>query len=72
MKKIILGLLQTTLSPFIIILGYNIISQFRVNEGALIFASVMGGLSICFNFVIGTLLIIKGYQELKAFDGWKA
>lgn len=72
MKKIILGLCQTTLSPFIIILGYYAISQFKVAEGAMIFASVMGGLSVFFNFVIGCALIIRGYQEEKTFEGWKA
>lgn len=70
MKKLILGLCQTTLSPFIIILGGSIIHNFEINSNVMTFACVMGGLSIVFNFVIGCLLIIKGYQDLKTFDGW--
>lgn len=70
MKKIILGMFQTTLSPFIIILGYNLIIIFNVSDGAFEFASVIGGISILFNFFIGIALIIKGYQEEEIFKGW--
>jgi len=70
MKKIITGTIQTTLSPFIIIMGYNLISGLNVSNGSLIFASILGGISIVFNFGIGCALIIKGYQESEAFKGW--
>ena len=70
MKKIVIGLLQTTLSPFVIILGYYLISSFKVSEGAMIFASTMGGASIIFNFCIGCALIIRGYQDAETFKGW--
>ena len=70
MKKIAIGLFQTTLSPFIIILGYYMISNFNVSESAMIFASVMGAISIIFNFCIGLLLIVKGYQESETFKVW--
>jgi hypothetical protein len=70
MKKILIGLLQTTASPFIVILGYYIISTFKVPEAAMGFACFLGGLSIVVNFVIGCLLIVKGYQESGAFKGW--
>ena len=70
MKKIAIGLLQTTLSPFIIITGYYLISNFNVSEGAMIFASIMGGASVVFNFVIGCALIIRGYQDAETFKGW--
>lgn len=70
MKKIVIGLLQTTLSPFVIILGSYLISSFKVSEEAMIFASVMGGISIVFNFCIGCALIIRGYQDAETFKGW--
>jgi hypothetical protein len=70
MNKIIIGLLQTTLSPFVIILGYYLISSFKVPEGPMFFASVMGGISIGFNFIIGCALIIRGYQDQQTFKGW--
>ena len=70
MKKIIIGLLQTTLSPFVIILGSYLINGFNVSEGTLIFASIIGGASIIFNFVIGCALIIRGYQDAETFKGW--
>lgn len=53
-----------------IVLGYNIISQFKLPEGAMIFACFMGGTSIVFNFIIGCFLIVKGYQDIDAFKGW--
>jgi len=70
MRKIGIGLLQTTLSPFIIIMGYYLISSFKVSEGAMIFASIMGGCSVVFNFAIGCALIIRGYQDAETFKGW--
>ncbi len=70
MKKLILGLIQTTLSPFIIIFGSYALNQFKVSEMAGNFAAFMGGVSIVFNFCIGCALIIKGYQETKTFEGW--
>lgn len=72
MNKLICGLIQTTLSPFIIIFGYFLISKFHVSKEAMIFASIMGGISIVFNFCIGCALIIRGYQDLNTFEGWKA
>lgn len=70
MKKIILGLLQTTLTPFIIIIGYYAISFFETPQRVEIFAGVMGSITIVINWLIGVLLIIKGYQEVKAFKDW--
>lgn len=70
MRKLILGLIQTTLTPFIILFGSYLIQTFNVNDGALIFASIMGGIGVIFNFIIGCLLIIRGYQEQGTFDGW--
>lgn len=72
MKKIILGTILTTMSPFISIIGYYLLSNFKVSEGAMMFASVMGSLSIILNFIIGCLLIIKGYQDERTFAGWGA
>ena len=71
MKKIIIGLIQTALSPFIVILGYYLIGSFKLSDGAMIFASIMGGTSVVFNFIMGCALIIKGYQDVDAFKGWK-
>ena len=70
MKKIILGLVQTTLSPFIIIFGSHLLQSFNMNEETMIFASVMGSISIIFNFIIGCLLIVRGYQDEGTFKGW--
>ncbi len=70
MKKIVIGLLQTTLSPFIIIFGYYVLSIFKVPEGTMTFASWMGGISIVFNFVMGCALIVQGYKDEKTFKGW--
>jgi len=70
MKKIAIGLAQTTLSPFTVIMGYYLMSKFNVSDGAMIFASIMGGLSVIFNFIMGSALIIRGYQDLEAFKGW--
>jgi len=70
MKKIAIGLIQTTLSPFVIILGYYMISSFKVSEGAMVFASIMGGASVIFNFGMGCALIIRGYQDSETFKGW--
>ena len=72
MKKIILGLVQTTLSPFIIIFGSYLLQSFNVDGGVMLFASIMGGVSIVFNFVIGCLLIVRGYQDEGTFKGWDA
>jgi hypothetical protein len=72
MKKILIGLLQTTLSPFVVIFGYYAMATFKVPEGVMIFASTMGGLAIVFNFVIGCALIVRGYQDEKTFEGWSA
>lgn len=69
MKKILIGLLQTSLSPFIVILGYYLIAVFSVPDGVRIFASVVGGSSICFNFVMGCILIVKGYRDVEVFKG---
>jgi hypothetical protein len=70
MKKILCGLIQTTLSPFIIILGYYMLSSFSVPDGTMSFASIMGGFSIIFNFIMGCLLIVRGYQDSGTFKGW--
>jgi hypothetical protein len=51
-------------------MGYYLISNFNVSEGAMIFASIMGGASVVFNFVIGCALIIRGYQDAETFKGW--
>jgi hypothetical protein len=70
MRKIILGLVQTILTPFIIIIGYYAISFFEVPKNVEIFSGVMGAITIVFNWLIGILLIIKGYQEAKVFKEW--
>ena len=70
MRKIILGLIQTILAPFIIIIGYHAISVFEVPSSVGTFASIIGGITIVFNWFIGILLIIKGYQEERVFKGW--
>ena len=70
MKKILIGLLQTTSSPFIIILGQYVISKFNAPDGAMFFALFLGGGSVLLNWMIGIMLIIKGYGETKAFEGW--
>lgn len=73
MKKILLGMLMTTCSPFVSILGWYIIHFFKIGSSdAIMFASVMGCFSIVFNFIIGCLLIIRGYQDLGTFKGWSA
>lgn len=72
MKKILIGLLQTTLSPLLVILGYYALSYFKASENATTFAYILGGVSIVFNFIIGLLLIIRGYQESETFKGWGA
>lgn len=70
MKKITIGLCQTTLSPFIIILGYYILSSFKVSESAMIFASIMGGCSREFydkeikeDSTIGSVQLMQEYAK---------
>lgn len=70
MKKIAIGLLQTTLSPFVIIFGSLLISSFKVSDGTMFFACIVGGGSVIFNFIIGCALIIRGYQDVETFKGW--
>ena len=70
MRKIILGLFQAILSPFIIMIGYHAISVFEVPSAVATFASIIGGITIVFNWLVGMLLIIKGYQEEKIFKEW--
>lgn len=63
MKKIIIGTLILTLSPFIVIGGAAILNSVKLQEGAFNFASILGGLSICINYFIAILLIIQGHKE---------
>lgn len=64
-------MLMTTGSPFIVIIGAHLISLFSApSQGVLMFASCMGGFSIVVNFIIGLMLLIRGYQEQKTFSGW--
>jgi len=70
MKKIIIGLIQTILTPFIIVLGYHLLSSFNAPEGVMIFACLIGGASIIFNFIIGLAMIVKGHKEEQTFKGW--
>jgi len=70
MKKIILGLIQTTLSPFTVVLGGYLLQSFPASNGVMVFAGIMGVFSVIFNFIIGCLLIIRGYQDLGTFEGW--
>jgi len=63
MKKIILGTLILTISPFIVILGAIILNNLKVQDGAFVFASILGGLSIIINYFIAILLIIQGHKE---------
>lgn len=70
MKKIIIGLLQIILCPFIIILGYYLINSFNVSEYAFWFASIMGGAAVIFIFSFGCALIIRGLEEEGIFRGW--
>lgn len=69
MKKIITGMIMMSGSPFVIVLGYYTLSIFNLPDTAMYFASFMGGLSVVFNFVVGILLVIKGYQEKETFKG---
>lgn len=68
MKKIITGTIILTLSPFIIILGAYILSVLKIQEGAYIFASVLGGLTICINYFIAILIIAQGHKENGTLD----
>lgn len=70
MKKLLIGLILTTSSPFIVILGNYLITNFKISNETTTFACVLGSLSIIFNFIIGILLIIKGHQDLGTFKGW--
>lgn len=70
MKKLLLGVLQTALSPLAVAGGYYVINGLALPTAPYVFACVLGGLSLSFSFVIGILLIIRGYQELGTFKGW--
>lgn len=63
MKKIIIGTLILTFSPFLVILGGAILNSLKIQEVAFNFASILGALSICVNYFIGILLIIQGHKE---------
>lgn len=63
MKKIILGTVIITLSPFVVIIGALILNNLKVQEGAFIFASILGALSICINYFIAVLMIAQGHKE---------
>ena len=65
MKKIIIGIAQTSLSPITILFGDIIISNFQVHENAMLFASIMGGISVCVNFIMGFFISIEAYKEYK-------
>ena len=71
MKKIMFGMMQCLITPFIILGGSYLLYRFQwVNPDALTFATVLGGFSVFLNWGIGMLMIVKGYQEIKAFEGW--
>ncbi len=70
MKKLIIGLIILSATPFLIILGNYVIKYFQSNENVTIFACIMGGIAVCFNFIIACLLVIKGHQEVGSFKGW--
>ena len=70
MKMITIGLIQTTLSPFIVIFGSLLMSSFKVSDDAMFFACMLGGGSVILNFLIGCALIVRGYQDSGTFKGW--
>lgn len=71
MKKIFLGLLQTILTPLIIFTGNYLFFKLPwMTDEARNFAFVLGAITVVINWFIGILLIIRGYQETKTFDGW--
>ncbi len=63
MKKIILGTIIISTSPFITLLGGYILNNLKVQEGAFIFASILGGLSVIINYFIAVLMIAQGHKE---------
>lgn len=60
--KILIGLTQTTFSPFIAAFGYKLIATLNLGD-ALIFVSVLGSFSMLFNFIIGCIILYKAYDE---------
>jgi len=72
MKKLTIGALMLIANPFIVLIGAKLIHTIGCSlpEGAVIFACILGGASVIFNFGMGIALIIKGHQESKTFNGW--
>lgn len=68
MKKIILGTAILALSPFIVIVGAWILNLLKIQEGAFIFACILGSISIAVNYFIGILMIAQGHKENGTLD----
>ena len=68
MKKIITGTVILAASPFMVIFGSLILNMVEMQEGAFIFACILGGLSICINYFIAILLIAQGHKENRTLD----
>lgn len=60
-------MISLTVTPFVIIGGGLILNALKIQEGAFIFACLMGGATIIINYIIGVMLIIAGHTELKTF-----
>lgn len=67
MKKLILGLLIMCIAPFIIIFGAMILNALKVQDGAFLFASILGGITVVTNYIIGIMLVIQWHAENKTF-----
>jgi len=68
MKKIVIGTTILVVSPFVVILGSWLLNVLKLHEGAFIFASILGGLTICVNYFVGVLMIIQGHKENGTLD----
>ena len=68
MKKLIIGLLIMSITPFLVILGYLLISYFKVPDDISIVSMIFGLISLVVNYVIGIIMLIQGHQDLKSFN----
>jgi len=68
MKKIIVGSLLMTISPFVIIFGSMLITQLNPPESAKSIAGFIGTMVVTFNCIMGALMVLSGHNENKTFD----